>query len=291
MQRRRGPCYSRQRSSADWKPCRSGSSDLTVPSLDITPAEPAPAYVPATGWPAWAVLPAGVGLFLVATAIGVAASGLYAAVAAHQGADVSSPAVAMHALIVWLGSMQIALIGLTFLAARMFGSNPRDALALRPPRGGWGVLGLALIPLFAVTGIWTALLLWLAPDVVVGDLRVFKELLDSDMALAALLVIGIGAPLSEELMFRGFLFSGLAKSRLGLVGTGLLTAVLWTALHYGYSIFGLIEVLMIGLYFSWLLVRTGSVWVTIFCHAVYNSVIGIALYYISLPPLPAPVVP
>ena len=55
-------------------------------------------------------------------------------------------------------------------------------------------------------------------------------------------------------MFRGFLFSGLAKSRLGLIGTGVLTAVLWTALHIGYSIFGLLEVLAIGLYFSWLLV-------------------------------------
>jgi membrane protease YdiL (CAAX protease family) len=101
-------------------------------------------------------------------------------------------------------------------------------------------------------------------------------------------VIGVGAPLSEELLFRGFLFSGLAKSRLGLIGTGLLTAVLWAALHFGYSIFGLLEVLFIGLYFSWLLVRTGSVWVTIFCHAVYNTIIGVALYFIELPTLPVP---
>jgi membrane protease YdiL (CAAX protease family) len=83
------------------------------------------------------------------------------------------------------------------------------------------------------------------------------------------------------------LFSGLAKSRLGLAGTGVLTAVLWTALHFGYSVFGLIEVLAIGLYFSWLLVRTGSVWVTIFCHAIYNTTVGLALYFVTLPPAPA----
>ncbi len=72
-----------------------------------------------------------------------------------------------------------------------------------------------------------------------------------------------------------------------LLGTGILTAVLWTGLHYGYSVFGLIEVLGIGLYFSWLLVRTGSLWVTIFCHAVYNTVVGLALYFVSLPAPPA----
>jgi uncharacterized protein len=113
---------------------------------------------------------------------------------------------------------------------------------------------------------------------------VFSDLLHGEMGILALIAIGIGAPLSEELLFRGFLFSGLAKSRLGLLGTGILTAVLWTALHIGYSIFGLIEVVAIGLYFAWVLVRTGSLWVPIFCHAVYNTVIGLVLYFVTLPP-------
>ena len=117
-------------------------------------------------------------------------------------------------------------------------------------------------------------MVWWRPEVVAADLRPFKELMSGGGAPMMLLIIGLGAPLSEELMFRGFLFSGLAKSRLGVLGTGILTAVLWAGLHYGYSVFGLIEVLGIGLYFSWLLVRTGSLWVTIFCHAVYNTVVG-----------------
>ena len=59
----------------------------------------------------------------------------------------------------------------------------------------------------------------------IGDLRLFGDLLQGNTAIFALIAIGIGAPLSEELLFRGFLFSGLAKSRLGLVGTGILTAL------------------------------------------------------------------
>ena len=180
--------------------------------------------------------------------------------------------------------LQVGVIVLTIIAAGFFGSDRWEVLALGKPRGGWRVMWLALIPMFAVTGIWTALIMWLAPDVLIGDLRIFKELLESDAALLAFIAIAIGAPLSEELMFRGFLYSGLAKSQLGLIGTGILTALLWTALHFGYSVFGLIEVLVIGFYFSWLLVRTGSAWVTIFCHAVYNGVIAVALYCVTLPP-------
>ncbi|MEI9901001.1 MAG: CPBP family glutamic-type intramembrane protease [Hyphomicrobium sp.] len=41
------------------------------------------------------------------------------------------------------------------------------------------------------------------------------------------------------------------------------------------------------LYFSWLLIRTGSVWVTIFCHAVYNTNVGLILYSVTLPPVPS----
>lgn len=201
-----------------------------------------------------------------------------------DGAAASAQAP-LEVVTAWLAGLQIGLVLLTVLAAGFFSSNRAETLALRAPRGGWGVLGWALVPMFVLTGIWTALILWWRPDVVIDDLRVFKELLTGKTALLALLVIGVGAPLSEELLFRGFLFSGLAKSRLGLLGTSILTAVLWTALHYGYSLFGLIEVLAIGLYFSWLLIRTGSVWVTIFCHGVYNTVVGLVLYFVTLPPV------
>jgi membrane protease YdiL (CAAX protease family) len=131
--------------------------------------------------------------------------------------------------------------------------------------------------------VWTALVLFLQPGTVYQDLRPFQELLKGDAVYLMLSVIMIGAPLSEELLFRGFLFSGLAKSRLGLAGTAVLTTLLWTGLHAGYSAFGLIEVLGIGLYFSWLLIRTGSVWVTIFCHAVYNSIVALALLVFTVP--------
>jgi len=260
-----------------------GSRNLSTPSIESNPLGGDPAYVPRTGWPAWAVLPAALAIFAGAALFGIAASFIATAmIDPSLFADAEPP---LEVVTAWLAGLQLGLVVFTVLAAGFFASSRAETLALRAPRGGWVVLPLALIPMFAVTAAWTALLMWWRPDVVIGDLRVFKELLEGNAALLALLVIGVGAPLSEELLFRGFLFSGLAKSRLGLVGTGLVTALLWTAMHVGYSLFGLIEVLAIGLYFSWLLVRTGSIWVTIFCHAVYNTVVGLVLYFVTLPPV------
>jgi hypothetical protein len=89
--------------------------------------------------------------------------------------------------------------------------------------------------------------------------------------------MAVGAPLSEELLFRGFLLGALAQTQLGFIGAALLSTVAWTALHPGYSLVGLLDVLANGLLFCWLLWRTGSLRVPLLCHAAYNGSIVLAL--------------
>lgn len=245
-----------------------------------------------TGWPAWAVLPAGLLIFALAGAVGFLGVWLYGVALGTQTGIVTPTESQMGASVAaWLAGMQIGIVVLTYIAAGFFSSDRTLSLSLLKPAGGWSVLFWALVPLFVIAGLWTGLLILWKPEIVAQDLRPFLELMKGDAFWLVLFVICIGAPLSEEILFRGFLFSGLAKTRLGFVGTSLVTTVLWTSLHAGYSIFGLIEVLWIGLYFSWLVVRTGSLWVTMFCHSVYNTVVAIALLMVTLPPAPTPVVP
>ena len=116
------------------------------------------------------------------------------------------------------------------------------------------------------------------------DLRPFVGFMTGPDWLLALLVIGVGAPLSEELLFRGFLQSALAQSRLGFVGASLIsTATVDVPCTPATRRFGIAEVFLIGLFFCWLLWRTGSLWVAIFCHALYNSLVVIVLRYVPLP--------
>ena len=111
---------------------------------------------------------------------------------------------------------QVSLILLTWFVAGLFSSDRKLALALVPPAQGWGVIGWALVPLFAFTLLWTgAVLLW-DPSVVVKDLRPFEEMLRGDAVWLVLLVMAVGAPISEELMFRGFLFSALEQVAAGI---------------------------------------------------------------------------
>ena len=110
----------------------------------------------------------------------------------------------------------------------------------------------------------------------------FEEFIRSDAWWLAVLVIGLGAPVMEELLFRGFLFPALAQTRIGLIGAAVSTSAGWAALHAGYSSLGLIEVFAVGLYFSWLLVRTGSLRVPMFCHAAYNLAVVALLTVVDI---------
>jgi len=260
---------------------KQGKSVKTLVSLFRGPV----AYVPKSGWPGWAVLPAAAGLFALSGAIGGLAGVAYYEFgftqATEQVRTVSLPP--RLSIAVGLAVLQICTIVLTIAAASLYQSKRRDVLALVPPSDGWRILPWALIPLFVGSGLWAAIVLYLQPDLFISDTKPIQELIQSEALWLVLFVICIGAPLSEEFLFRGFLFSGLSKTRLGLTGTALLTSLLWTSLHVGYSIFGLVEVLAMGLYFSWLLVRTGSVWVPIFAHAANNTAACVVLYFVTLP--------
>jgi uncharacterized protein len=236
------------------------------------------AYRPQTPWGAIA---AGVATVVIMGAGAVAAvlvlgSGVVSSV--PDGAQWSQDANLLATLAIW----QVFAIVLTLGASALFGGNVRDVLALRPPAES-GLVYVKAIILMAALQIAVGSLQYLFyPHDMYADLRPLVRLF-GDQWLLALLVVGVGAPLSEELMFRGFLLSALARSRVGFWGGTIITTTWWTALHAGYSTVGIAEVFLIGIFFSWLLWRTGSLLVPIFCHALYNSFIVVALRYVPLP--------
>ena len=71
----------------------------------------------------------------------------------------------------------------------------------------------------------------------------------------ALIVAG---PVFEEVFFRGFLYRGLAESRLGPPGAILFTSAVWAAIHLQYDAYGMAVVFVAGLILGWARERTGS---------------------------------
>lgn len=184
-------------------------------------------------------------------------------------------------VLLMLAAWQLAAIALTLLVS-LWGGRPSEVLALRRPAG----TGMAYVKALALLAVLQVALSVVQQHVLKQDayvdLRPFVEVFKEHWTLA-FLVVGIGAPLSEELLFRGFLLSALTRSRLGFAGAAVLSSAVWTALHAGYSASGIAEVFLVGLFFSWLLWRTGSLRVPIVCHALYNSLLVITLRYVPLP--------
>jgi membrane protease YdiL (CAAX protease family) len=178
---------------------------------------------------------------------------------------------------------QIVAVALTLVAAVALGGRLRDVLALRKAAGGWRAYAGAILAMVTLQLVLAGITYSVIEHDMLSDLRPFVGLVAGPQWPLAMAVLAVGAPLSEELLFRGFLLGALAQSKLGFWGAAITTSLLWTGLHAGYSLVGLAEVFAIGLLLSWLLWRTGSLRVTIFCHGIYNLAVALALRLVDLP--------
>jgi uncharacterized protein len=186
------------------------------------------------------------------------------------------------------------IVILTVGTSMLRGGRLREVLALRRPARGWrSYTGAALLWLLVPLLIATALVAVVVVSSSMGQGEVLQESLEGDYRIMQSLdaqwsLIVLFAPVSEELLFRGFLLSALAQTRLGFWGAAIASTGLWTALH-AYSLVGLAKVFGFGLFLSWLLWRTGSLRVTIFCHVLNNSVMLLLMLALQrLMDLPAP---
>lgn len=240
------------------------------------------AYRPRTPWPLGAAVVAAIGIIVFAMAAGLTGS-----LVARPAPD-RTAAESLWPFVAALAASQLSAIVLTLLAARAFSGRPVDVLALGPPPQGPTVYPLALAIMLVVFGLYSFGVWLVDPAVMAKDVSPFVALVRSPAWWLALIAIAVGAPLMEELVFRGFLLSALAQSRVGFLAGSVVTSLCWTALHASYSVYGLVEVFAVGLYFSWLLWRTGSLRVPIFCHAAYNAGVALFLMLFDLPsPVPA----
>lgn len=148
-----------------------------------------------------------------------------------------------------------------------------SALSFAMPRGGIWTLFLAVIALVSLATCFASLVFVFNPDALRHDLQPFSEMMKSRTWWLILLAAGIGAPLAEELLFRGLIYGALRQSPLGFVGAMVITAVAWASLHANYSLYGLGAITLIGLYLAWLRERTGSLLTPMVCHGCYNSLI------------------
>lgn len=230
------------------------------------------AYVPITPWSGWGGVAAAIAVFIGAVlAVG---AGMLASLQFKLGPD----DVIVQIMVTLI--QQVAMIALAWYAATRYGGKATDVLALRPPAQGLKSYAAALLLLLAATVVMTTVIRVFDIPVDKNDIKLFEGMFKSQWWWLAVILVGIGAPLSEELLCRGFLFSALAKSRIGILGASIITSLIFAVVH-PYSIVAVVQVFVIGMLFAWMLVRTGSLRVTMVCHSIFNTLQALALLYAS----------
>lgn len=96
--------------------------------------------------------------------------------------------------------------------------------------------------------------------------------------LAVIAVVGLLTGLSEEMFFRGGLQNSLTMPGRHAMGIWI-AAIIFSAVHFQF--FGFVPRVLMGAFFGYLLVWTGSLWTAAFAHALNNSVVVVSYYIMS----------
>jgi uncharacterized protein len=166
----------------------------------------------------------------------------------------------------------LALGGWPVVVTAWRGNGPRIDLGLRLTwsDAGWGALaGVAGLFFAGIAAVITQLFV---PDVTSAAGEAAKELQDSAGRLSLTLfavVIMVGAPVVEEIFFRGLFFGALRKRGVRPVLTIIITAVLFAGFHFEPTRFFVL--LPTGILLGVVRWKTGSTGASIVGHGLVNT--------------------
>jgi membrane protease YdiL (CAAX protease family) len=91
------------------------------------------------------------------------------------------------------------------------------------------------------------------------------------------IAVVIFAPLFEEVFFRGFMFVGFSQSRIGVVGTIGLTALIWALMHVQYDVYTIAGIFVLGILLGIIRFKTDSLWSPLLMHVFINLIATLEL--------------
>jgi len=244
----------------------------TLPPF-VAPVEPAPRVWKFWGTALWglvvfaALFVGQIGVVVVFLALGHSEMGPAGpGIHLEQLKDVASNGLAISlSVIAGLPAVLAAL----WLAIRWTRTPFADYLALRWT--SWSNVVIGAVGLVLLVEGWDLLSRAIGhevtPDFMIG---VLKSARDSDALWLLVLAFCVGAPITEELFSRGFLYRGWSESFLRVPGAIFLSSLIWTGMHLQYDRFFFGEVFCIGLWFGYIRYRSNSTWLTIILHGLNN---------------------
>jgi membrane protease YdiL (CAAX protease family) len=212
-----------------------------------------------------------------------------------NGADIDS---APAELLLTINSLSqiLCIIGIPLLLSIGFRMNIKDVFRIKSPGERYyglivpTVIMIISAQIFAasISAIWIDFLS-LFPQLY-GSLTEFQSTVDTMMQkltsiqtpsamTIGFISIAVIPAIAEELFFRGFLFTHIERS--GLSGLRPTTALIITSLIFGlghFSPFNFPGLAAIGAVLGWMMITSGTIFISMFAHFVNNGMIILALY-------------
>ena len=141
-------------------------------------------------------------------------------------------------------------------------------LALRWPNRAELVRGLAITLAFLLA--WDLLSFLAGQEMPAFVENSYRSAREAGLLWLLLIAFCVAAPVTEELTVRGLLYRGWSQSFLGPLGAIVLSSALWALIHTQYQWYFLCQVFLVGLMFGYLRRRSGSTWLTVVAHGLFN---------------------
>ncbi|HMO95661.1 MAG TPA: type II CAAX endopeptidase family protein [Tepidiformaceae bacterium] len=130
----------------------------------------------------------------------------------------------------------------------------------------WVPVGTVFVA-YVVTFLWIIAMEAIGVDLLIPQSTVPVEITRDDLTLSiAAAATVVGAPISEELFFRGFLFAGLL--RWGFWPAAAISGMAFSVVHFDPG--SLVPFFFLGVAMAWLYWRRGSLWDAIVFHFLFN---------------------
>jgi len=184
-----------------------------------------------------------------------------------------------------------AFLVATWLFMRVFGKDSVEGLYFKSfnPKL-WLIIPLAMLSASPVIDVFMHLNNWFIPEGSWVE-AMFKPMEDEGAVITQalltmddpgtlifnLLIIAVLPAIGEELAFRGVLQNQIAKSTKNIHTAIWISAFIFSAYHMQF--YGFIPRLLLGAFFGYLVVWTGSIWPSIIAHLVNNTSAIVAMYY------------
>lgn len=248
------------------------STTYLVPEFESR--SPTTGAATAQSWGFWATF----GWF--ALALAAAAIGLIPLALAYGAWSKASGLVLGEQILEMLGmaAFAIATAAVLALAARRAGGSAVHHLGLLWPQWRYIAIGFALLAVEVVFNIGLFSLLPTSDESASSIGKDYHSLLGNPGGLALFwLSLVVIAPVTEEIVFRGFILRGWLDTRLGVAGAIVLVSLLFAAVHVPNELPVFISLFVGGLLLGIMRWLSGSIVPAIVMHATWNLGIGLLI--------------